>query len=132
MSPAARRVAAGDALRKTPAAGTKPRAGQCTSCGADVLEARTTAGLDVRVDATRLSTLGELDAVLAGVPTYTHHVIPGDLAHRYPLVIRSRPAGVTPRQDVHPAHRCGQTWLALPRAGPPGPADPTPDDRPPY
>lgn len=131
MSPAARSKQQSSAVLRTPAASTTPRARTCGSCGTRTLEARTTAGLDVVVTAAPLSPVGELDALLAGVSTYTHHVVMGDLAHRYPLVIRSRPAGTAPRQTVHPTHRCGDTWQALPPALHPG-ADPSPDDAPPY
>lgn len=90
-------------------------------------------GLDVVVDPAPLSPIGELQALLGGVHTYTHHVVPGELCWRYPLVIRSRPAGTAPRQTVHAAHRCGNTWPALERLGPgpPGSAAPIPD-APPY
>lgn len=130
MTPAQRSGQPSSALLKTPAAATRPSPGLCEGCGGQVLRARTTAGVDVTVGAACLSPLGELAAVLEGVGTYTWHRIPNDLAHRYPLVIRSRPAG-TPRQTVHALHRCGDTWPAV---DPPGRrSSPTPDDdHPPY
>lgn len=82
------------------------------------------------MDATTLSPIGELAATMAGRTTYTWHRVPDHLAHRYPLVIRSRPAG-TPRQTVHPTHACGDTWPAL-QPGTPGAATPSPTDTPPY
>lgn len=82
------------------------------------------------MDAATLSPIGELDAVMAGVGTYTwHHVEADHLARRYPLVIQSRPAG-TPRQTVHATHRCGTTWPALDPETPAATAATT--DAPPY
>lgn len=110
-----------------------PRRGvtqQRCRCGAMVLAARTGSGLDAQVGADPLSPIGELEAVLAGVSTYTHHVVSSELHHRSPWSIRHRPAGTRPRQTVHPLHRCGDTWPALPRA--PGPAAPATDSAPPY
>lgn len=94
-----------------------------------MLEARTTSGLDVVVDAAPLTAVGELQATMAGAATYTWHRVPDHLVHRYPLVIRSRPAG-TPRQTVHARHRCGHTWQAQP-PDPPAPSS-SPDAPPPY
>lgn len=99
-------------------------------CGAAVLTGLTGSGVDVTVDAAPVSPIGELEAVLAGLTTYTHHEVAGELYHRAGSTIRSRPAGTRPRQTVHPAHRCGSTWPALPRG--PDRADPGPDDPPPY
>lgn len=123
--------AAGSALLRTPAPETRPRVQVCESCEQQTLLARTTSGLDVVVDAAPLSPVGELQALLAGRATYTWHRIPDHLAHRYPLAIRSRPAG-TPRQTVHPAHRCGDTWPALQPGAPPPGADHPGTDAPPY
>lgn len=96
------------------------------SCGAAVLSALTGNGLDVTVDAAQLSPIGELEAVLAGVSTYTHHQVPGELHHRSALSIRTRPAGTRPRQSAHALHRCGDTWPALDTRTPAA-AAPTPD-----
>lgn len=104
-------------------------AGRCR-CGAAVLSGLCSSGYDVAVDRAPLSALGELEAVLAGVHTYTHHSGPGELHHRSAFAIRTRPAGSVPRQTVHPVHLCGTTWPALPRA--PVLADLDPDAPPPY
>lgn len=132
MSPArgSGQPAAGSALLRTMAPETRPKHRTCERCGAAVLAARTTSGLDVVVDAAPLSPVGELQALLAGGATYTWHLGPDHLVHRYPLVIRSRPAG-TPRQTVHPTHTCGATWPAL-QPVTPGAVDSDPDAPPPY
>lgn len=126
-----KRQETGSAVLRTPRPETRPSPQQCPTCQAHVLRAWTTSGLEVVVDAPALTTLGELDATMAGRATYTWHRVPDHLVRRYPLVIRSRPAG-TPRQTVHPAHVCGTTW-------PPGSIDPPPvrgrtpaSDLPPY
>lgn len=104
-------------------------------CGADVLEALTGSGqalgLDVVVDTAPLTPAGELAAVLAGVTTYTHHVVAAELHHRSPWTIRTRPAGSRARQTVHALHVCGQRWQAQ-DPGPPAAAAATDDDAPPY
>lgn len=122
--------AAGSALRRTPAPQTRPRPIDCPGCRVRVLKATTTTGLDVVVDALPLSARGEVSATLAGRATYTWHRVPDHLVRRYPLVMEHRPAG-TPRQTVHPAHVCGDSWPAL--TPPPG-VTPTPGsaDLPPY
>lgn len=120
--------AAGSGIRRTPAPETRPKGQTCTGCGSDVLEARTTSGLDVVVGAAPLSAIGELQATMAGRATYTWHAIPDHLARRYPLVVRSRPAG-TPRQTVHATHACHDAWPALPPVA--AAATPT-TDAPPY
>lgn len=96
-----------------------------------MLRALSGAGLDVVVDAAPLSALGELAAVMAGVGTLTHHHVAGELHHRYPLGIRSRPAGSRPRQTVHALHRCGTTWPAMAPVVAPVAPD-VPDDHPPF
>lgn len=131
VSPKPRSGQQGSAVLRTPAASTRPTARTCSTCQQPTLEARTPNGLDVVVDAAPLSAIGELQALLGGARTYTHHVVLGDLAHRYPLVIRSRPAGTAPRQTVHASHRCGDTWPALEHWGPPAAAA-IPDADPPY
>lgn len=74
-------------------------------CGAETWLALD-APLDVVLDPTPLdSPMAELGSVLAGHRTYTVHRN-GDTHLRHPLVIRARPAGLTPRQTVHQDHRC--------------------------
>lgn len=109
----------------------KVRAASCRSCGGDVLEGRTAAGLDVVVDAAQLSAVGELQASMAGVGTLTHHQVPSELHHRSAWSIRARPAGSRPRQSVHARHQCGQAWPAL-DTGRPDPGADVPDDSPPF
>jgi hypothetical protein len=84
---------------------------QCRTCGQATLLGLDGAGralsLDVVLDPDPLdSPMAELGAVLEGRTTYTLHRN-GDLHHRHPLVIRARPAGRTPRQQVLQSHRCG-------------------------
>lgn len=132
MSPSRRSGQRSDALRKTQAASSRPRERDCPGCGRAVLEARTTSGTEVRADRVELSPLQELEAVLAGMATYTWHRVPDLMAHRYPLVIRSRPAG-TPRQTVHAIHQCDHTWQAAdPRPSTAAASSATADDAPPY
>lgn len=96
-----------------------------------VLAALASNGLQVTVDAAALTPVGELQALMAGVSTYTHHLVPDDLHHRSTWSITHRPAGTRPRQTVHAIHRCGTTWPAL--DPPPVQVHPAPtDDLPPY
>lgn len=76
-----------------------------------------------------LTPTGELGAVLAGLTTYTHHHGPGELHHRNPWTITTRPAGSRARQTVHATHRCGDTWQALDTQAA---ETPTTDHAPPY
>jgi hypothetical protein len=77
----------------------------CGRCGADTWLA-VDPPLDVVLDPQPLPTpMAELGAVLAGHATYTVHRN-GDTHLRHPLVIRARPAGQTPRQQVLQDHRC--------------------------
>lgn len=134
MSPrrGSQQQAAGSALQRTPRPETRPKQQTCGSCGAQVLEARTTSGLDVVVDAPPLSAPGEVLALLAGLATYTWHLVPDHLVHRYPLVCQHRPAGTVPRQTVHPRHRCGNTWPALDPHPPSAETPPGCETPPPY
>lgn len=82
----------------------------CAHCGRLTLHALDGAGtpgsLDVVLDPEPLdSPMAELGAVLDGRTTFTVHAN-GDTHHRHPLVIRARPAGRTPRQQVLASHRC--------------------------
>ena len=80
------------------------RCGQLTLLGLD--GAGRAGSLDVVLDPQPLdSPMAELGAVLLGHVTYTLHRN-GDLHHRHPLVIRARPAGSTPRQQVLQSHQC--------------------------
>jgi hypothetical protein len=64
--------------------------------------------LDVTLDPVPLpGPMAELGAVLDGRTTYTVHRN-GDCHVRTPVVMRARPAGRTPLQQVHRAHRCEQ------------------------
>lgn len=82
-------------------------------CGTPVLKAVSESGLDVVLDQAALTAVGELQAILGGVVTYTHHLVPDEVHHRSPWSIRARPAGTRPRQRVHALHRCGTAWPAL-------------------
>jgi hypothetical protein len=48
----------------------------------------------------------ELAVVLTGRHTWTLHPVAGELHPRGAFEIRQRPAGLAPRQTVHPAHQC--------------------------
>jgi hypothetical protein len=80
------------------------RCGQLTLLALD--GAGLAGSLDVVLDPDPIpDPMAELGAVLDGRTTYTVHAN-GDTHHRHPLVIRARPAGHTPRQQVHQSHRC--------------------------
>ena len=79
---------------------------RCPRCRSKVIEVLTESGFDVRLDPDPLDPLGELLAAMAGRSTYTRHVGSGAVHHRPARVIRERPAGTRPRQDVHPDHVC--------------------------
>lgn len=100
-------------------------------CGTAVLAGLSAAGLTIALDRAPLSPTGELMAVLAGVWTYTHHHVANEVHVRMAGTINQRPAGTRARQSVHPVHRCGTTWPALPRTPIPAAADPG-SDAPPF
>lgn len=96
----------------------RPR--RCARCQAGVYD-----GLDADVCALRavvdrqpLSALGEALAALGGLHTYERHSEGGRfvLDLRTADYIASRPAGITQRNDVHAAHKCGMQWPAGARA----------------
>lgn len=66
-------------------------------------------GMEQTVDATELGPTAELDELVAGGRTWTHHTGIGELHPRTPWIIRTRPAGTRPRQTVHATHRCPPT-----------------------
>lgn len=82
------------------------RCGQLTLLALD--GAGRAGSLDVVLDPDPLpDPMAELGAIIDGRTTFTVHRN-GDVHHRHPLVIRARPAGRTPRQQVLQSHRCSQ------------------------
>jgi hypothetical protein len=75
----------------------------CRTCGAEVLEVRTSSGFDVVLDPEPLTPVDELRALVAGCRTYTRH-LNGDVHPRTAHKIRAAPAGSTPRSTVHRTH----------------------------
>lgn len=86
---------------------------KCRRCGQQILTGTSNGGrlaaVDLTLDPTALDPLGELHALHAGRRTWTLHPRTdgaGDAYARTMAIIRSRPAGATPRQTVHADHAC--------------------------
>jgi hypothetical protein len=80
----------------------------CVHCRAQVLvgeEDARAAALPYRLEPQPVDAMGELAATHAGLRTWTMHSS-GQVYLRTPAVIASRPAGRTPRQQVHADHAC--------------------------
>lgn len=78
----------------------------CPRCGTPVIAGGPRTVLPAVCDATPLTPLGELRAVVAGRWTWTWWTIPDTLHPRDPFVIRHRPAGSRPRMHVLADHAC--------------------------
>jgi hypothetical protein len=96
------------------------RATRCPRCGSATytgLDGETCASVAI-VDRQALTALGEALAQLAGLYTYERYIECGRrvLDFRCTEYIESRPAGSTPRNDVHPQHSCGRQWPPNARA----------------
>lgn len=88
--------------------------------------------MDVTLDSRPLSAAGELAAVMAGVWTYSHHLVPDEVHVRGAWSINMRPAGTRPRQTIHATHTCGTRWPALVTPTPEPAAAAPDDDAPPF
>lgn len=81
-----------------------PKARHCRHCGLAVTAAITDAGFTAACWPTPTTPLGELQALTAGLRTYT--ALPNDLLHRDDFRIRGRNAN---QARVLVQHRCGDT-----------------------
>ncbi len=80
--------------------------GPCGRCGARVVWGVDRLGFSVVLDDVELDQAAELDALLSGLRTWTHHTAGDELAYRGARAIRHRPAVIGGRTVVRPGHRC--------------------------
>lgn len=91
---------------------TKLEHAPCGHCGVDTIGGWSGTGqvlsVQVTVDAEPITTPEQelWWLTVAGCRTWTLHPVASQLHPRSALKIRQRPAGVYPRQTVHPEHRC--------------------------
>lgn len=87
---------------------TPPHGGRCAKCRAAILTCMCY-GEPTSLDAVHLSLRGEAMALVAGIATYEVTVL--GRGHPFPRSVFHISNGLPKYSYIHPAHRCGVSWI---------------------